>query len=333
MTLLQIINEYKQKKLNKAKFIKKIYKKCHHSLFEYSNLIKKTDVKKIEITDSGLSMISKRYGIKVFFPRYDHRSAPIECINFGNYEKKELDALVQIMPKKGNFLDIGANIGWHSLIIAKSCKNLQVHSFEPIKKTYNFLLKNIKSNFLKNIKAYSFGFYHENKEIPFYTYPEGSGNSSICNLSNRRNIELQKAKVKILDDFINEKKIKVDFIKCDVEGAELFVFLGARKVLSEHKPIVFCEMLRKWCQKFKYHPNQIILLFDKFGYKCFYINNLNNKQTLGKRPGGGLDRGSLFKKFRLKEIKKITDRTKETNFLFIHKEKYRKIKKNKINFF
>jgi FkbM family methyltransferase len=322
MKLLEIRNEYKEKKLKKAAFIKKIYKKCHHSLFEYSDLIKQTDIKKIEITDSELSMISKRYGVKVFVPRYDHRSAPLECINFGNYEEKELEALVQMVPKKGNFLDIGANIGWHSLIIAKLYKNLKVHSFEPIKKTYKFLLKNIKCNFLKNIKAYNFGFYNENKEILFYTYPEGSGNASIQNLSKQKNIELQKAQVKILDDFINYKKIKIDFIKCDVEGAELFVFLGAKKILSKNKPIVFCEMLRKWAKKFKYHPNQIIFLFKKFGYKCFYISNLSDQKVLKNVLGGG---GYIFKKIKLREIKEISDKTKETNFLFIHKKKYRKV--------
>jgi FkbM family methyltransferase len=321
MGLLEIRNQYCKKKITKAIFIKKIYKKYHHLLFEYSDLIKKTDVKKIEITDSELSLISKKYGIKVFFPRYDHRSVPLECINFGNYEEKEIEALVKIVPKKGNFLDIGANIGWHSLIMAKLYKNLKVYSFEPIKKNYNFLLKNINCNFLKNIKAYNFGFYSENKKLLFYTYPEGGGNSSIRNLSKQRNVKLQKADVKILDDFINDKKIKVDFIKCDVEGAELFVFLGARKVLLEHKPTIFCEMLRKWCKKFKYHPNEIILLFDKFGYKCFYINNLNNQKILGKKRVVR----SFCKKVRLKEIKKIIDSTKETNFLFIHKEKYRKI--------
>lgn len=304
MKLLEIKKKYYKKQITKSVFIKKIYNKYHHSLFEYSDLIRKTDVKKIEITASELSLTSKKYGIRVFIPRQDHRSAPLECLNFGNYEKKELEALVQIVPKNGNFLDIGANIGWHSLIIAKLYKDLKVYSFEPIKKTYNFLLKNIKCNFLKNIKPYNFGFYNENKQISFYTYPEGSGNSSIRNLSQRRNVQLQKSKVKILDDFINDKKIKVDFIKCDVEGAELFVFLGAKKVLLEDKPLIFCEMLRKWCKKFEYNPNQIILLLKKFNYDCFYIFNFNNKN------------------FRLKRIKKISYKTKQTNFFFIHKKKH-----------
>jgi hypothetical protein len=102
MKLLEIKSEYCKKNISKNNYIKKIYKEYHSSLFEYSDLIKQTDIKKIEITDSELSMISKRYGVKVFVPRYDHRSAPLECINFGNYEEKELEALVQMVPKKGN---------------------------------------------------------------------------------------------------------------------------------------------------------------------------------------------------------------------------------------
>jgi FkbM family methyltransferase len=146
--------------------------------------------------------------LKFFSPRHDHRSAPLECINFGSYEEKELQVILQIVPKHGNFLDIGANIGWYSLIIAKFYKKLKVHSFEPIKKTYNFLLKNIKCNFLSNVKAYNFGFYDENKKLKFYTYREGTGNSSIKNLSQRKNIKLEIATVKVLDDFINKKKLR-----------------------------------------------------------------------------------------------------------------------------
>ena len=40
---------------------------------------------------------------------------------------------------------------------------------------------------------------------------------------------LEKSYVKIFDHFVSRNKLKVDFIKCDVEGAELFVFLGAKK--------------------------------------------------------------------------------------------------------
>jgi hypothetical protein len=169
------------------------------------------------------------------------------------------------------------------------------------------------------VKAYNFGFYDENKKLKFYTYREGTGNSSIKNLSQKRNVKLEMATVKVLDDFINKKKIKVDFIKCDVEGAELFVFLGAKKVLSDSKPIVFCEMLRKWCKKFKYHPNQIIFFFKSIGYKCFYISNLKNQKITNKK------KGVFYKNFKLKQIQVISNKTRETNFLFMHTVKHQKI--------
>ena len=63
MKLLEIKSEYYNNKIVKKNYIQKIYKKYHDTLFDYSDLIKQTDVKKIEITDSELSMISKRYGI------------------------------------------------------------------------------------------------------------------------------------------------------------------------------------------------------------------------------------------------------------------------------
>jgi len=330
MKFLENRRKYLEKKITKQEFIKKNYNEIYNSLFEFSDLIKKTDIKKIEIAESEVSAISKKFGVKIFFPRYDYRTPPLECLNFGNYEEKEIQTILQIMPKKGNFLDIGANIGWHSLIVAKFNKKLKVYSFEPIKKNYNFLLKNIKCNFLKNIKPYNFGFYNKTKQMLFYTYQEGGGNSSLRNLSKKRNVILSKSDVKILDDFIRDKKTKVDFIKCDVEGAELFVFLGAKKILLNNKPIVLCEMLRKWSKKFKYHPNQLIQLFKSFGYVCFRISYLNNKKIAKKNWGGGKDAVGakihlLLKKIKLKEIKKITYKEKETNFLFIHKVKHLKI--------
>ena len=327
MNLIELKNKFFKKKINKSNYIKKIYNKHHDLLFQYSDLIIKTDIQKIEITSSAVKMTSKKFGVNMILPKNDHRSASLECINFNSCEEKELEVIMQLLPKRGNFIDIGANIGWHSLIIAKKLKKIKVYAFEPIKKTYKFLIQNIKLNSIRNIKPYNFGFYNENKKISFYTYKEGSVNASIKNLSQRSSVILQKAYVKIFDDFINRNKLKVDFIKCDVEGAELFVFLGAKKILLKDKPIVFCEMLRKWCKKFKYHPNEIILLFKEYGYECFKISNFIEKESLSLQVKRTHKSKKILnsKKFRLRKIKKITNTTKETNFLFIHKVKDSKI--------
>lgn len=90
----------------------------------------------------------------------------------------------------------------------------------------------------------------------------------------------------------------VDLVKCDVEGAELHVFEGGVSTFAKDRPVIFTEMLRKWCSKFHYHPNAIISLLKGIGYQCYAINASG-----------------------LVECPEVTDQTAETNFLFLHAEK------------
>ena len=103
-----------------------------------------------------------------------------------------------------------------------------------------------------------------------------------------------------LDSFVKENHIrKLDFIKCDVEGGEFNVLKGAKATLKNLKPIVMMELLRKWSEKFGYHPNEVITLFASFEYSCFAIQ-----------------------KNKLHKILEIDEDTIETNFLFLHEVKH-----------
>ena len=235
----------------------------------------------------------------MFCPDGDFRVAPIESLNFLGYEEKDSNMILNLIPKKGVIFDIGANMGWYSLVIAKQNKNLKVHSFEPIPKTFSFLQKNVNFNKLENIYMHNFGFSDKTEDLVFYTYPEGSGNASSVNLTERNDVESIKCSVKRLDEFVSSNKLKVDFIKCDVEGAELFTFLGAKDTIALYRPVVFSEMLRKWSAKFNYHPNEIINFFGSMGYLCFYAYDNS-----------------------LKVITEMTNETEETNFFFLHSEKH-----------
>ena len=73
-------------------------------------------------------------------------------------------------------------------------------------------------------------------EFIFYYYIEGSGNASSINLTERENIKTIQCKVITLDEYTEENKIRVDFIKCDVEGAELNGLLGMRRLIERNRP-------------------------------------------------------------------------------------------------
>lgn len=303
MTSLQEIrDQHLSGALSKPDYIKKMYQLRHAQLFEYAKYLKDTDVESIEIHDGAVVMTSRKYGIKMQCPEGDHRVAPVESLNFQNYEEKDASMILKLVPEQGVVFDVGANMGWYSLLIARQVKGCQIHAFEPIPKTYSFLVKNIDLNQAESVTAHHFGLSNERKDLTFYFYPEGSGNASSANLSERTDAELVTCHVERLDDFVSINKLRVDFIKCDVEGAELFAFQGAKETLQRDKPIVFTEMLRKWAAKFDYHPNEILALFSSLGYRCFYAD-------------GGT----------LKEMTEMTDETVETNFFFLHTEKHQQL--------
>jgi FkbM family methyltransferase len=306
-TLFSIKSLYEKKSLNKADYIHEMYK-YHVLLNEYSNFVKNTDISKIEITEDLVTMTSRMSNICMICNKQDERIVPLEILNFNNYEKNELSLILKMINTKSVVFDIGANTGWYALNIAKHLPKTKIYAFEPIRSTYAFLKRNIKLNNLHNIQTHNFGFSKENKKIDFYYYPEGSGNASLANLTHKRSVKKISCLVKTIDSFVQKNHISIDFIKCDVEGAELFVFQGGLEIIKRDKPIIFSEILRKWTAKFKYNPNDIIQLFHSIGYQCFSIRNKS-----------------------LKEFQIMNVKTKETNFFFLHTIKHKSLIKQLVN--
>jgi FkbM family methyltransferase len=291
--------KYTNGSIDKSTFIKSMYEDHHAVLFDYADYLTRTNIKKIEIEDGRVIMTSRDRGIRIACAYGDFRIAPIEMLNFFDYEKNESIMMENLVSDGDNYFDIGANIGWYSINIAVSRRAAKIFSFEPIPKTYSHLQRNIEINSVPNVKIHNFGFSSKAGEFPFYYYPEGSGNASSANVTGRTDIETVQCKVKTLDEYITETCTRVDFIKCDVEGAELLVFQGAIKTIIKDKPIVFSEILRKWSVKFNYNPNEIFDLFRQYGYRVFTAIDNN-----------------------LLEFGNMTESTTETNFFFLHSEKH-----------
>lgn len=298
MTIIETRTRYLDHQLSKPDFIKEMYQSHHSKLFEYAEFIRQTNISSIEITDEKV-IVTSRDQVKMICPKGDHRVAPIESLNFLDYETTESAMIMRLVGPEDCVIDIGANMGWYSINIAKKYPNSKIYAFEPIPKTYHYLSENISLNCVTNIEAFPFGLSNEKNDLVFYFYPEGGVNASIANVSEREDVELINCHVETLDDVVEQKKLKIDFIKCDVEGAELFAFKGGIESIKRDKPIVFTEMLRKWSAKFDYHPNEIIQMFSDVGYECFYCSE-----------------------DKLVKIDTMTDDTVETNFFFLHSDKH-----------
>jgi hypothetical protein len=168
MSLLkEIHNQHISGVLSKPEYIQKMYQLRHAQLFEYANYLKETDVGSIEILDDEVIMTSRKYGIRMFCPQGDHRVAGIESLNFQNYEEKDGYMILKLIPNNCVVFDIGANMGWYSLLIASQVSGCQIHAFEPIPKTYSFLVKNIDLNQAVSVIAHPFGLSNECKDLIF----------------------------------------------------------------------------------------------------------------------------------------------------------------------
>ncbi|MEK3901866.1 MULTISPECIES: FkbM family methyltransferase [unclassified Paenibacillus] len=283
----------------KSEFITTMHERYHQLLFAYSHYLKETDIARIEIIDGSVIMVTRQHGFKLLCNPQDQRTVPIEILNFGAYEQEELECIFNLLTSTSVILDIGANCGYYSLHLARHYPLSKVYAFEPIPATFENLQKNLDLNHVSNVTAYNIGLSDKSGTLPVYFYKQGSGNSSLQNLSGGEEVMQVDCEFRTLDSYIEQIPEQIDFIKCDVEGAELLVLEGGLDMISKHKPILLFELLRKWAAKFSYHPNDVLQILEKLDYRCFAVES-----------------GQIT------PIEKIEDHTRQTNFVFLHRDKH-----------
>lgn len=294
---------YKNRKIEKYNYINQMHV-FNKNLFYIAERIKNTDIQKIEIQDDLLLFTTRRDNLKFAFNGLDRRGAPFDILNFDSYEKEDEQMILRFLKEGDLILDIGANIGWYSILFSKKFPQATIYSFEPIHETYKYLITNLMLNKANNVFPLNIGISEKDSFSTYYYFPEGSVLASERNLIECSKAKKTTCKVTSLDTFINEQNInKIDFIKCDIEGAELSAITGGIHAIKRFLPIMLIELFERWTLQFGYHPNDVIHLLNQLGYECF----LANKNQLENCP-----------------IYKETE-DERLNFFFLHKEKHREL--------
>lgn len=135
------------------------------------------------------------------------------------------------------FLDIGANIGIHTVFASKLAK--EVIAIEPNKETFKHLLKTIEINNCNNVTCHNIGLWDQDEIRLFCHIPMQPGWSHFTTIDYcESNAITSDIEVKRLD---NLKLPHIDIVKIDVEGVEKFVLRGGGKIFDEC-PILFIEL-------------------------------------------------------------------------------------------
>jgi FkbM family methyltransferase len=171
-------------------------------------------------------------GSKMFFGgKFSYIIKGIKESGFYEITRSNLSKYVN---KNSVCVDVGANIGYWTLLFSQLGK--KVYSFEPDNYNFSLLDLNVRMNDCTNVITSNTAVGQMNSIANLYHSDVCAGMHRIYK-SKWTNDSFQQVPMITLDSIVMEK---VDFIKIDVEGAELGVLRGATKLL-EHKPIIYME--------------------------------------------------------------------------------------------
>ena len=170
----------------------------------------------------------------------------------GYYENKQIEFLIKTIQdfKPDLFIDVGANSGFYSLFIGKEFPKLKIKSYEPIKKTFSKFKKNIELNknieSIKKIRIYNFGLSDKKKILKMKAlvknnYIQQGGFGVAQKNEDLSSLHAESAHFDKVDNNIKVQN-KIIVIKIDVEGHELNVLRGMKKIIINNKVILQIEI-------------------------------------------------------------------------------------------
>jgi len=162
----------------------------------------------------------------------------------GQYEPYESELLLKNIKAGDIVIDVGANIGYYTLLFAKKVgENGKVYSFEPDPISFAILEKNIQDNKFSNVEAFNIALSYKQEHLSLFISTENLGDHRLYD---DHKIKRKKTKVvaTTLDLFFTGKefkKNKISLIKIDTQGYEPFITKGAKELIKNQKPTLFFE--------------------------------------------------------------------------------------------
>lgn len=198
----------------------------------------------------------------------------------GTYEKYTTILFKRFVSEGMNVIDIGANIGYYTLLAAKLVgERGKVFAFEPELRNYALLLKNIEVNSYKNIIPLQKAVSNKTGKAKLFLDKVESGAHSLYKAEEDATQDIMVDAIS-LDEFFKGKEYPIDIIKIDVEGAEMTVLLGMTKIVKNNDDLkIFTEFCHPGLQISGFSAQQYWDKLVESGFKFIYLIN-EQKQRL-----------------------------------------------------
>lgn len=203
----------------------------------------KSKYKRVEISINGTGENSEKKAVFAI----DEEADLIQKLIFQSgdfYERDLLDFVRRILPKVDTFIDIGGNIGNHSVFFGVAC-DAEVYAFEPNGPNYQRLVRNLE---LSGLKERMHTFNMAVGETPGYvTSSLGAGSTNTGGAGVKDAGKDAKGSVPLVraDEELAHLKTKKNseiLLKIDVEGMEVDVLKGSMGLIEARRPVLICEI-------------------------------------------------------------------------------------------
>lgn len=248
---------------------------------------KKTIEKKIGIKINSPRKIKKYFRTKIKIPEETiinghkmflskNSEVSFHLVLKGKWEETETELIKNEIYDGNVVLDIGANIGYFTLIFAKKVGSKgKVFAFEPEPNNFRLLKKNVQVNNFQNVVIENFALSENNGRINLYLSERDVGSHRVYQSNKVTNNFVTVKKIK-LDDYLKKYSFSknISFIKLDVEGAELDVLKGMTGILKNNKPLkILLEYSPSNLKEFGNNPEELLKFLNQYKFSFNIIDS------------------------------------------------------------
>jgi FkbM family methyltransferase len=180
----------------------------------------------------------------------------------GAYEPEMQRLFVKVVKPGGVFYDIGANVGFYSLLASQLVGVGKVIAFEPSPENVRYLRRHLDLNRCSNVQILDLAICDREG----YAHFAEDGAGSMGRIESHGSLQVRTS---TLDALLRAQTIPPpDYLKMDIEGAEFQALSGAAHCFQQHKPVLFlathgkeihsncCELLNSWGYKMEFVRKQ-----------------------------------------------------------------------------
>jgi FkbM family methyltransferase len=193
---------------------------------------------------------------------------------YGHYhERYEADLVHRLLADDDVFWDIGANVGYFTLVAATALNQRgRIVAFEPGKNAFARLTENLALNAYRNIRTFPVAVTDREGEAVLHLAGDIADSSASLYPAAQAQAGQEVCRTVALDQFLRTEGLPPpDLIKLDAEGAELAVLQGAPRLLADSPPLWLMEMEEKNLRAAGTSKAAVAQCLAGYGYRAAHL--------------------------------------------------------------